>query len=529
MVGKQFEVVYDDFSGGHFVGQVGTKQPKNTFVGYDIGPDSSDGGLVPLGEFFAINNALSGDAYSTCTKPLITYYTSVGTAKMVWAGNAHSYLVDLAPPITFPVSVGSLAMAGSYAQALPAYFPPQDRVLIPNSARTSIFSLDITGANPVLAATTALPATMQLGAGTGIVVYGEFAMFATGLGKLYFSNPSLATTWTATDWIAIPSGTVSLLVHQGSMYIGASTGWWVATGIPGSTLSLRQITTVATGYLPVSIDTSIVSAGSPVTTLLKQESVPNGPLFRELVGARDRPLSWGGSPDGRYPFYVAETARVGPYFVARTPFQQGTLVDEGGGSTVLGTTLWILDTRTGVWTRRQVPVHTLYSLATWREAAGDLIAYRTNSPDNHYFASLSLNGLYADQDGTYQTGTAELAEHYHPSLFHVTEVLCEVDLGVIDNLAENALTNLDRSISVYVKTPGVVIDQEQDLTLSRSKSSTLTQTLPTRAQVGANYTRRRVWVRFNPSDGNSTFNATPVVTLTGCKLRRLIMRCTEDS
>lgn len=529
VVGRSFEVVYDDFSGGHFVGQVGTRQPKNTFVGYDVGPDPSDGCLVPLGEFFTINNALAGDAASSCTDPLILAGSNAGVAKVIWAGSAHVYTTSLSPPVVSPVAVNSAVLAGAYPRSVPAYFAPQDKVLIPNLALTSIFGIDITGASPVVSTTTALPANMQPGFGTGIVAYGEFAMFATGFGKIYFSNPSVATTWTATDWFSCPAGTVTLLVHQGSLYIGAQNGWWVASGIPGSTLSLRQLTTVATGWQPVSIDTSIVSAGLAVTSLIKQEFAPNGPLFRELVGSRDRALSWGASPDGRYPYYISQATRVGPYMVARSLLAVGTVVDEGGASTVLGTTLWILDTRTGTWTRRQVPVHTIYSLASWREPAGDLLVYRTGSPDNHYFASLSLAGLYPDQDGTYQTATAELAEHYHPVQFHVKEVLCEVDYGTIPTSGENGLTNLDRSIAVYVKTPGVIIDQEQDLTLSRAKTSTLTQVLPTRAQVGANFTRRRSWVRFNPTDGNSTFNATPVVTLTGCKLRRLVLRCQEDT
>lgn len=528
VVGRSFEVVYDDFSGGHFVGQVGTRQPKNTFIGYDVGPDPTDGCLVPLGEFFTINNALAGDVFSTCTDPLITNYSAT-SPKLVWAGSAHVYSVTLGPPIVVPVAVGSVAFAGAYPRSVPAYFAPQDKVLIPNLTLTSIYSVDLSGASPVISATTALPANMQPGFGTGIVAFGEFAVFATGFGKIYFSNPSVATTWTATDWFSCPSGTVSLLVHQGSLYIGAQNGWWVASGIPGSTLSLRQITTVATGYLPVSIDTSVASAGPPVTALVKQEFAPNGPLFRELVGSRDRALSWGASPDGRYPYYIAQMTRVGPYLVARSALANGTVVDEGGGSTVLGTTLWVLDTRVGTWTRRQVPVHTLYALASWREPSGDLLVYRTGSPDNHYFASLSLAGLFPDQDGTYQTATAELAEHYHPTQFHVKEVLCEVDYGTIPSSGENGATNLDRSIAVYVKTPGVIIDQEADLTLSRAKTSTLTQSLPTRAQTGANYTRRRSWVRFNPTDGNSTYNAAPVVTLTGCKLRRLVMRCQEDT
>jgi hypothetical protein len=57
----------------------------------------------------------------------------------------------------------------------------------------------------------------------------------------------------------------------------------------------------------------------------------------------------------------------------------------------------------------------------------------------------------------------------------------------------------------------------------------MTQTLPQVTVAGANYTRRRNFVRFNPTDGTDTYVAQPVVTLTGVKLRRLIMRCEEAS
>ena len=71
------------------------------------------------------------------------------------------------------------------------------------------------------------------------------------------------------------------------------------------------------------------------------------------------------------------------------------------------------------------------------------------------------------------------------------------------------------------------IEATGDLRFSRAQTSTLTHVLPASTVGGANVTTRKVWVRFAPTDGQDTLQVTPVVTLTGLKLRRMVVKCQE--
>jgi hypothetical protein len=546
MVGKPFDVVYDDFSGGHFVGQVGSRQPDNTFIGYNLGTSPNDGMLMPLPADFAITASLGPlDDLSNCTLPLAidtTRSAASRTGAITWAGDTHVYAANWSSVFQPPLTVTSAVIAtAALPYSSPAYFAPQNRVLFLGNNGTSVFAYLI-GAPPVLSSTGTIPAACR-----EIIVWGEFVFADTGTGKLYFSNPSTSATWTGTDFISIPATigpddphTNHMVIHQGNLWISTQAGWWVVTGIPNSTLSLRQVTTVATGTFPVSIDTSIVSAAPFPVGILNQSGLgsngnpPLGPMFRELAGGRDRALAYASGMTAEYvPAPVDQLSRFGNYIVGGVAVIQGSVVDGDGNLPPAHTTMWVLDVRTGLWYRRRTADVTgpLIQLGINLQSAADMLVYRKQDllgggTDFLYGAWIGAPDMALNLDGTYASGSAQLAEHFRKTPFTVKEILCEVDYG------RSSLSNLlavgqQRSIAVSVATTGVPIEAGSDFSMTNSTSATLTHVLPDPVLTGRNFVTKRSWVRFNPTDGSDTFTATPTVTLTGVKLRRLVMRCQE--
>lgn len=518
MVGKAFEVVYDDFSGGHFVGKLGTKAPRNTFQGHEIGACQSDGTLIPLQAPFAVTGTLTGDVAANCSRPIMA-----DAATMVWGGNANLYRAVITGAV--PVAVGSAAIGTAIRpNSTPVLF--NGEVIYPSAgAGTSIIRQ-----NPNSGALVAVTATNALGT-QSLCTWGEFLMVNGGFNVIYFSNPNTAATWTTTDTFDVGDPGVlitDMVVHQGNLFISTSVGMWVATGIPGQTLSLRQITTLSPGQI-VSTDASVITTAGP-----------SGSIIGELAGVITRGLNYNSTPDGRPIARIGSLARQGSFVVASdfNNVSTGAFTDEGGGSVTLTNQIWALDFLSGQWVRFATPSAprslgvgsgTPGGTGGLGTSAGTHLFYRAGSPDVEqiWFQSLNNYDLRLNDDFTSAVGTAELAEYSHHVPFTIKDVVCEIEHGSRLTSAANGVNPSDRSIAVSVKTPGVAMENETDMGLARSQTSTVTHVFPSRALTGINYTRRRQWCRLNPTDGSDTYVATPVVTLSGVKLRRLVMRCVE--
>ena len=508
MVAKGFDVVYSDFSGGHFIGRIGTQQPANTYDGPNVGVCQTDGTLLPLKAFYDATGAISGNTAANTSRPFL----DPASGRIVWAGDTTAYAitnVGSAPPLGISTAAVTVAVLPN---SLPAAFNGQ--VVFPASVTNNIVRLTASTMTPTTTAVGFLPNVL--------CSYGNFLMAATATNRVYFSNPGTAATWTiATDFFDVGDpGTViaGMCVHQGSLMIATSIGMWALTGIPGQTASLRQLTTVPFTE-PFSIDSSIVRSFGVY-----------GAAVSELAGTTQRSLNYGLAPDGR-PALLAGAG--GGRFNTAMAFAYsdiGSVTDEGGVVTDLGSTMWVLDFYNGQWVRRQVttaPVRMGSGQSTYAH-----LFYRSGSPDaeSMWLAPAYANDLVSNSDGSPATGTAKLAEHFEKYPFRVKEILCEVDYGSRQTVFDTAggaaaYAAANRSISVMVATPSTPIEASVDLSLARATSSTMSQTLPQVTVAGANYTRRRNFVRFAPTDGTDTYVAQPVVTLTGVKLRRLILRC----
>lgn len=523
VVAKQFDVVYDDFSGGHFVGSTPTHQPRNTFTGYNVACNNYDATLMPLESSFTIISDLAGDTPANCQRPIgVSVPTSsFGTPRLIFAGNtkAYSFNIDSTVP---PATVASVALTQAVSTLTttdPVYFPPTDEVVFIATDNTKIMRVD---RNTTTCTQTTVPTNIH-----SLMHWGQFLMAISITGsaytRVYYSNPGTAATWTSTDFFTIADSYTSWCVHQGNLYISTNNGWWAVTGIPNVNLSVRQITTADAGYNAASIDSTVLTLSPWAPQFSGENLLPSGPQVRELAGGVTRPFMWHHQPDGRPPVVMADMVKTGRFVVACTG-NQGSVTDEGGATLDLGTTIWVFDIRTGRWHRRQEPSTVTVSKLTRSGGQVDLLIFRRSAPtDNVYMARLDPPDLIPNRDGTWPAATAELAEYYHPVQFRVKELVAEVDYG---QAGWSAATN-DRYISASVRTPGAFIEREETLDVNRSATSTITHILPARNQTGVNYSKRRSFVRFNLTDGGETFTASPIITLSGVKLRRVIMRCVE--
>lgn len=498
MVGKQFDIVYDDFSGGHFVGPVGTKQPRNTFIGYDIAADPNDGCLMPLEQPYTITDPIAGASAATQSHPIWVDGT------IVWGGVGFVYKLTVTSnpaAITTSGATGVTCLVGKYSA--PAYF---------NASYVWVAgaSILVVPEATFVPATTAPPVGMRQ-----VVAWGEFVMGVGVDNNLWWCDPSNALVWSAGNHTEVgdPNTRFHLVVHQGNLYIGSTTGWWVATGIPGSTLTIRQLTTIDdVSNSMVSIDSSIVYLVSSTT------NVPDGlpPFVRsagvamELAGTQTRVFNYCLSPEGTTPFPMARAVRVGHHVV----LDNNAAVPD----------CWILNTWTGVWTRRRLTPRAT-NMGACVSGTCDWLFYRSGSPDTEqmWIAALGAPMQPQTHSGAIGTASADLAEYFHQTPFNIKEIICEIDYGVW-----NGTTTLDRSIGVKVRANGVPMEYEIDLSIAQSTSTQQTQVLPGVIETGNPQGRGiRSFVRFLPTDASTSYTAAPIVTLTGAKLRRLIMKCSE--
>lgn len=488
MAGKQFEVEWSDFSGGHFFGSKDTKQPQNTWVGDNVIVCAADGFLMPGAPIVVDTAGASDITYSgglVSNGGLVTYKVRPATlAKDVYAGGAG-----------YPLGT----------TALSDLVPFNGDILVARNGSTlGIF--DPTG--PSLSTGTTTPVQFTL-----LQTWDGFALGTARTNRLYFSAAYDATSWNSNDYVDIGNSdaAISAIVPtpQG-LLIGTATGWWQLTGVLGQTTSQRQITTKGlNGSSAVEVDAGIFfGAGSN----------PPQAVVRLLAGTQTPTVLWDKGPS----FTRVSLAKVGGQYVFVS-----TINAADATANVYSLYMWSEHGRN--W--RKIALPTPYSTKSYSNVAFDPSATASS-------AYILVSGLAAsfqttiytysidplhppvDSAGTaYQSATVDLAGYDHKRPFRIDELLVELDLGA-------TTLNATRSIGVTIKAPSAIVDYHTSLTaLAANTSTAQTYTLPTMATTDY----ERPVIRYNPNDAGPTMSCTPSLTMRGVKVRRVIARCTEDT
>lgn len=483
-MGKTFDIVYDDFSGGHYFGAQDTKQPKNTWTGDDMIHVAADGMLMP---------GAVPVSYSNDTASYHVGYVAQDGAGLKYVRNASGF--------TFVhVGAGGSPFTISGGPADPSRIVDfYGKTLVCGQSSASIIVYTFFPSSLVYPTT---PVGFD-----GIYAWGAWALGTSGK-RLYFSAPYDATSWNSNDYLDIGDSAITAVVPAGStLIVGTDTsGWWQVSGVLGQTATVRRITGKgAAGSYGVETDAGIMFGAS---------GTPDQAFVRLLSGSQVQTVLWNPSL-GSTNTNGAITSVAGQYVfagVANAPkvFMWSEYTRNWRVVTIVDSTVWASSATKAA---TDMAVTTEYAFLA---LSGTDNAAATRQRIYRYLID-PFDPPYDAVAGAYTSATAELSGYDHPKPFTVTEVIVEVDCGT-------TAQNKTRAVSVQMVTNSAVMDYAASVaSLHAAASSSQTATLPSLASTAG----ERVAVRFSPNNGGPTMTVTPRITLQGLKLRRCIVRCQE--
>lgn len=479
-MGRDFAVTYDDFSGGYFVGAVDVKQPKNTWIGDNMLAVEPDGTLMPA----ALATIRAG--YTPGATPSNVAVTRDGSAWGFGVGTTF-YAGSTGTPTGNPAAI-SVSPTILYGRAV---MLSANQLMQPTTSALVAF-----WTAPTTVTGVTVPARMS-----GLVQFGPFVVGAQwGLSRIFWSNPLDGATWLSTSFYDIGSAapTISALVVVGNtLYVGKADGWWSVTGVLGSTAVVTQVSPEGP---PDSLDNLSGGVLSADGLLLQPGRRVDGTVAMALRGSIMQPIAYAA------PIAVGANrvfGQVGMHAALGLPTAQSDF--------------W-MRSPTGKW-RHYSQLATGVSPASFCDGPANVSTAYTHGTDGAMY-HLPISPVDPPLDGTgaaFCQASAQLAEYVRDARFRVRECVAELDLGYTS-------TNAQRSVSVGVRQSGVPVEGGAVSTAWSASGAALQQQVlsPMSSTAGEHLT-----LRFRPDEGAPSYTASPLVTLQGVKLRRLVLHCTE--
>lgn len=488
---RSFTIEYDDFSGGYYVGNNETQQPKNTWIGSDVAVSPSTGHLIPLPDPELLATSATHGVFTPGA------VCDFGTRDSIW------YADEASPPNFYEASSlgmgAAIAGVGLGVAAGPVYY-----------AGKVCWSVDGAGAavgliNAIDPATNVLtsgntPAAQYLSS-LGTYKYWLVGGDSTLTNRMFFSAPNNPLSWTATDYIDIGSTANQITGFVDALdvlYIGTTNGLYALSGVLGATSTLRKINS-----LPIR-DIAALESSLVGTTLTTAIHTYDGAYV--ISGSTGRRILQDYSSVGLVSSIGAGVALFdgttpGPYVT--DPTTSRAWHHQTGGEK------YVVPTVSG---RSEY----FYTCST-TSGASSIYRHRLNPP------SIELvTGTTA-----FPTRTVTLADYQANSKFVVDSVTVEI---LVDEWE-----NVTRTIGVQIGNLSIPVGyatKPTQFTRATSQAQSYSFTSEARTKpVGFDPLTIRATsmmaVDFTPNDAGPTYNAAPIVTLQGVELRRLIMRCHE--
>ena len=519
-MGRQFTVEYDDFTGGHFVGDHEIKQPFNSWVGRGVCVTADEGFLMADGGWTSSGLATGSGSMPTPTMPLATYASGVPTGT-TFVIDTTIYQIDTS---------GTLNTRGTFASA-------PDSATHAVSAAGQVFFVNGANLYQVQDSPTYTKVVTSLAvAGSfseGVWRWKDWLVVPWGV-SLYFSAPGVdsSMSFPSGNYIDIPGNQsiTTVVPTADALYVATSEAWWSITGVLGETTVLRRLTksgtvrraSTAVPPLPLSaceVDAGIAYIGPTERELMVlQGSVPfrwltmraDAPTFSRIVSCADAVLGVT-STDGYPPdaWIWSETARRW----RRSPLPESSILSGTDAGTVTSTAYY--------------PVEDLDALSS---TLGVLVVTHATVPSSRWSArvftqaknplqpSVSSGGTTTAAPNEFAEAQVDLADYMKVAPFRVKEMLVEVDKGRTDGADAAA-----RSLSAQLITHPIIEVAGGGAAGAGSGSSTQTVNFtPGDTEAGD-----REMVRFRLGDAGPTFTAKPRLTFKGVKIRRVILVC-ED-
>lgn len=525
-----FQVTYDDFSGGHYLGNRVAKEPANTWFGENM-LLNGQGELIP-----------GRVQYSTLAAPSVTSPYTVWTNKynngLFKYGNVayglHTFTYEASgavlaaklqlvyvnyQSVTGTTSVSSIAISSSRScigSAVSVRVGSSDFIYFVDRGSGRICSCDLSGG--ITDISSAL-------SGTGIKsveVYKSrmLAWSNTGI-RLYYSDPTFAS-WSTADYYDFPGLIQSVIPRSNDLLVVTTAGVYSVTGVLGETTNIQLIlpyqnqstamaTAKANGRSAVFVDNEylyeLLGGSTAVVARFNQSDINATRKFRgaesvntyysainvEAKGAAciflDSGVLYAQKQDGTFVRMFVDTLVENHYPMVAGPGYAQTALPQSRNTFVLCSDL-VSGTQT---------VGATY---------GIYYQYDGESP------ALASSTAIA-------TGTATLAEYWHKSPMSVKEVIVEAVYDTPQTLGSSA-SMANPNVSATIIPSGVV-----DMTVTQTPtlaSSTQTYTTTT-SDITVDDTR--VIHRFRIDNAPKGYGFSPKITAAGCRIRRVVCVC-ED-
>jgi len=233
-----FQIVYDDFSGGQYMGPKSNNLPKNAWHGNNA-IALANGRLCPVGSIIlGSNNGVSG-----ATGAQIMDSWTVGKANysfVIWSSTTSkmSKFVDVNDGTQFPLGATNTNLTGTLGGKV-AYVPAEGKFYYVNTNSGTfgyIRSVTTTGTDASV--------STALGSGTGITnvaLYG-YRLIAWGptTKRLYYSDTAL-TGWSTSQYYEFNGEIVNAVPRANDLLVICTTGVFSVVGVLGSSVTIQQI------------------------------------------------------------------------------------------------------------------------------------------------------------------------------------------------------------------------------------------------------------------------------------------------
>ena len=511
-----FQITYDDFSGGQYMGNKSTNLPKNTWHGENVLP-------TPAGQLIASGNATAADWLVTGTPDTGTIYDHwvIGGDSYVFintikSGTSTSRFLKFAGinnGSTFPITPTAVTLTGFLGGNVPYY--PATSLFYYISTVGNIYSVTTSGT--VSAAISTALAGLGL---TNITSYGYRLLAwggtnATAKKRLYYSDTTLAT-WSTADYYEFSGTILNVLPRTNDLLVICDTGVFSLVGVLGASITNQLI--------------------------VPQENVTEGMKDATVVGRNVYFLDQlaNGSMDGRLYRMVGSSVQPVETFALSDVLSQVGLeqarvmaINDGRLVIMMRTGVCYAETTKGQWTRLTASTALLSASASKQQQIGragpnslnEFFMVASFEPTkksivlnryihNEIYPAPTLGNITISGggSGTLPTGTVTLPEYWHSKPFSVKEVFIEY-----------SVTN-EFGVSTVVEAQ-IVSTGNVDV-LSENISLIPSTVTPNINQLSYSY-GTYVMERFRPNNAAKGFGAKTIITFSAATIKRVILNC-ED-
>jgi hypothetical protein len=510
-----FQITYDDFSGGQYMGNKSNNLPKNTWHGNGV-IATPNGKLIATGSSKAAEKSYASGTTGTIFDHWVVGGDSYVFFQAVKSGTFPALVktTGVNNGSTFPITPSSTALTGPLAGKV-AYYPATSLFYYISTAGT-IYSVSTTATETSVSAALAGLGLQDI-AGYGYRLLAWGGTNATAKKRLYYSDTTLAT-WSTANYYEFSGTILNVLPRTNDLLVVCDTGVFSLVGVLGSSVTNQLI--------------------------VPQENITEGMRDATIVGRNMHFLDQlsNGSIDGRIYRLIGSTVQATDTLdvddvSAQTGLEQARImaVNDGRLVVMMRSDVCYAETSKGQWGRHTIGTgYTLDPNATKQQQVGRA---GPNSLNEFFMVasySADLSELYIERfihntitptptnaqitiSGTgsgasYPTGTVTLPEYWHSKPFTVKEMFIEYSIA----------NDTSCTPSIYAQ----IIPTGNVDVLVTNISNLVAISEPNIAQANTE-PNTNVFERFRPNNASKGFGAKTYLSFSAVTIKRVILNC-ED-